>query len=52
MDTEIHDGYALLIGIGCVVKRAITHLTCITCKSKLGCVGKLIDLFVADQSNK
>ena len=36
---------------GFVAKRTIPHLACITCKSKLGYVGKPIDLFVDEQSN-
>ena len=52
MDTEIKDVSELLMVTGFVAKRTITHLTCITCKSKLGCVGKPIDLFVDEQSNQ
>ena len=51
MDTEIKDVSELLMVTGFVAKRTITYLTCITCKSKLGCVGKPIDLFVDEQSN-
>ena len=35
-----------------VAKKTITHLTCITCKSKLGCVGRPMDLFVDEQSSQ
>ena len=52
MDTEIKVVSELLMVTGFVAKRTITHLTCITCKSKLGCVGKPIDLFVDEQSNQ
>ena len=41
MDTEIKDVSELLMVIGFVAKGTITHLTCITCKSKQGYVGKL-----------
>ena len=51
MDTEIKDVSELLMVTGFVAKRTITHLTCITCKSKLGCVGKPIDLFVDQYFN-
>ena len=40
MDTEIKDVSELFMVTGFVAKRTITHLTCITCKSKLGCVGE------------
>ena len=43
MDTEIKDVSELLMVTGFVAKRTLTHLICITCKSKLGYVGKLID---------
>ena len=52
MDTEIKAVSELLMVTGFVAKRTITHLTCITCKSKLGCVGKPIHLFVDEQSNQ
>ena len=52
MDTEIKDVSELLMVTGFVTKRTITQLTYITCKSKLGCVGKPIDLFVDEQSNQ
>ena len=43
MGTEIKDVSELLMVTGFVAKRTLTHLICITCKSKLGYVGKLID---------
>ena len=52
MDTEIKYVSELLMLTGCVAKRTLTHLTCITCKHKLGCAGKPIDLFVDEQSNQ
>ena len=52
MDTEIKGVSELLMVTGFVAKRTITHLTCITCKSKLGFVGKPIDLFVDEQSTQ
>ena len=52
MDTEIKDVSELLMVTGYVAKRTITHLTCLICTSKLGCVGKPIDLFVDEQSNQ
>ena len=52
MDTEIKYVSELLMVTGFVAQGTITHLTCITCKSKLGCVGKPIYLFVDEQSNQ
>ena len=52
MDTEIKDVSEPLMVTGFVAKRTITHLTCITCKSKLGCVGNpLIYLWMNNQIN-
>ena len=52
MDTEIKDVSGLIMVTGFVVKKTITHRTCITCNSKQGYVGKPIDLFVDGQSKK
>ena len=52
MDTEIKGVSELLMVTGFVANRTITYLPCITCKSKLGCVGKPIDLFVNEQLNQ
>ena len=52
MDTEIKDVSELLMVTGFVAKRTITHLTCKACKSKIGCVGKPMHLFVDEKSNQ